>query len=96
MRKAGKLPVATVSERYGLEYGTDCLEMAPSHVKAGSRIIIVDDVIATGGTLLATTKLVKRLGCEVSGILALLELEALKGGAVLRAQGFAVESVLKI
>jgi adenine phosphoribosyltransferase len=67
-RKPGKLPYRTVSEKYELEYGTDTLEMHVDAVSKGDRIVVVDDLIATGGSLLAACKLVERLGGEVVGI----------------------------
>jgi len=67
-RKPGKLPYRTVSEEYALEYGTDTLEMHVDAVSKGDRVVVVDDLIATGGSLLAACKLVERLGGEVVGI----------------------------
>jgi adenine phosphoribosyltransferase len=79
IRKIGKLPSATVEEKYDLEYGTDTLQMHADAVKKGQRVIIVDDLLATGGTLLATCKLIEKLGGKVVGILVMIELEFLKG-----------------
>lgn len=79
VRKKGKLPCETVSMEYDLEYGTATLEMHRDSIKPGSKVVIVDDLIATGGTIEATTKLVELLGGEVVKIIFLLELEGLKG-----------------
>lgn len=79
VRKPGKLPAAVHSIEYELEYGTDCLEMHQDAVKPGSRILIVDDLIATGGTAGATAKLVQRIGCELVGCAFVIELKDLKG-----------------
>ena len=79
VRKPGKLPSATVRASYDLEYGTDALEMHHDAVQAGARVLIVDDLLATGGTAQATVDLVKRCGGAVSGLSFLIELEALNG-----------------
>jgi adenine phosphoribosyltransferase len=79
VRKPGKLPSKAVRESYALEYGTDSLEMHADAVSAGQRVLIVDDVIATGGTAKATASLVRRLGGSVHALAFLIELEALKG-----------------
>ena len=74
VRKPGKLPHHKISESYDLEYGSDSVEMHLDAIGAGDRVIICDDLIATGGTMLATCKLVEKAGAEVVGILALVEL----------------------
>jgi adenine phosphoribosyltransferase len=81
VRKPGKLPSRTVRETYQLEYGTDCLEMHDDAVQRGQRVLIVDDVIATGGTAKATAALVRKLGGEVVSLAFLIELLALNGRA---------------
>ena len=81
VRKAGKLPWEIEREEYALEYGTDLLEVHRDAVHPGERVLIVDDVIATGGTAAATARLVKRLGGTVVGFAFLLELVALGGRA---------------
>lgn len=81
VRKVGKLPSATVTASYTLEYGEATLEMHVDALGAGDRVLVVDDVIATGGTALATVELVHRAGAEVSGIVALLEVPGLGGRA---------------
>jgi adenine phosphoribosyltransferase len=79
VRKKGKLPSKTVQQTYDLEYGTDCLEMHSDAVEPGQRVLIVDDVLATGGTAAATTALVRRLGGDVRSLAFLVELEFLNG-----------------
>jgi adenine phosphoribosyltransferase len=93
VRKPGKLPSACVRATYDLEYGTDSLEIHEDAVKKGQRVLIVDDLLATGGTARATTDLVKRLGGEVHALAFLIELVALNGRAKLAGQ--AIHSVLK-
>lgn len=79
VRKRGKLPSQTVQETYDLEYGTDCLELHADAVDPGQRVLIVDDVLATGGTASATAALVRKLGGDVQALAFLIELEFLKG-----------------
>jgi adenine phosphoribosyltransferase len=79
VRKPGKLPSKAVRESYALEYGTDSLEMHEDAVSSGQRVLIVDDVIATGGTAKATAALVRQLGGTVHALAFLIELDALKG-----------------
>jgi adenine phosphoribosyltransferase len=79
IRKEGKLPGDTVAERYALEYGEATLEVHSDAVDPGDRVLIVDDVIATGGTAVAAARLVERLGGTVAGIACLIELEFLGG-----------------
>jgi len=83
VRKPGKLPSATVRATYDLEYGTDALEIHDDGVAQGQRVLIVDDLLATGGTARATTELVKRLGGHVHALAFLIELVALNGRAKL-------------
>jgi len=91
-RKAGKLPWEIESEEYALEYGTDLLEIHRDAVHPGERVLIVDDVIATGGTARAAARLVERLGGEVVGLAFLIELRSLEGRRLL--DGYDVHSVL--
>jgi adenine phosphoribosyltransferase len=93
VRKPGKLPSRTVRCTYDLEYGTDCLEMHDDAVRKGQRVLIVDDLLATGGTARATTDLVKKLGGVVHALAFLIELVALNGRAKLADER--VHSVLK-
>src|SRR4051812_40265956 len=79
VRKAGKLPWEIEREEYELEYGTDLLEIHRDAVEPGSRVVIVDDVLATGGTAAATVRLVEKLGGTVVGLAFVIELEFLKG-----------------
>jgi adenine phosphoribosyltransferase len=79
VRKKGKLPADTLQETYALEYGTDCLEIHSDAVGEGQRVLIVDDVLATGGTAAATTKLIRRLGGDVQSLVFLIELGFLNG-----------------
>lgn len=79
IRKKGKLPCETVSASYDLEYGSAEIEMHKDSIKPGQKVVIVDDLIATGGTTQAMISLVERLGGEVAGVLVLIELAGLKG-----------------
>jgi adenine phosphoribosyltransferase len=79
VRKLGKLPADCIEQKYDLEYGTDTLEIHRDAVKRGQKVLIVDDLLATGGTLQATCKLIENLGGKVAGILVLIELSFLKG-----------------
>lgn len=92
-RKKGKLPRETVTETYELEYGTAEIQLHADSIKPGQKVVIVDDLIATGGTVEAIAKLVERLGGEVVRIIFLMELEGLKGREKLK--GYSVESVIK-
>ena len=92
VRKPGKLPFKKVAMSYELEYGTDTLEMHEDAIVRGQRVLIVDDVLATGGTMKACLDLVKHLGGEIAGVAVLIELEALKGRNKL--DGTPVHSVL--
>jgi adenine phosphoribosyltransferase len=79
IRKFGKLPADTVEQKYDLEYGTDRLEIHKDAVTTGQKVLIVDDLLATGGTIKAACKLVEKLGGEVAGILVMIELGFLNG-----------------
>jgi adenine phosphoribosyltransferase len=92
VRKTGKLPWEIEREEYELEYGSDLLEMHRDAVKPGERVLVVDDVIATGGTAAATARLVERLGGEVAGFTFVLELAFLGGRAVI--DDYRVETVV--
>ena len=93
VRKKGKLPCETVSREYALEYGTATIEMHKDAIKEGQKAVIVDDLIATGGTLEAAAKLVEELGGKVVKIICLMELAGLKGRD--RLEGYDVESVIR-
>ena len=88
VRKAGKLPAATYAEDYQLEYGTATIEVHTDAFDPGDRVLIVDDVLATGGTALATADLVRRAGAQVTGVAVLLELAFLAGRDKLGDIGF--------
>lgn len=92
VRKAGKLPRETVSETYDLEYGTATIEINKSAVKPGQKVVLVDDLIATGGTLKAAADLVEKLGGSVEKIICLLELAGLNGREALK--DYSVASVV--
>ncbi len=79
IRKPGKLPAKTFRETFNLEYGTDAIEMHQDAIRAGQRVLIVDDVLATGGTAAAATSLVRRCGGDLLGLAFLIELAALNG-----------------
>ena len=79
IRKKGKLPYKTESVTYDLEYGTDTLEVHIDAVKKDSRVLMVDDLLATGGTMAAACKLIEKIGGSVAGIAFLVELKDLKG-----------------
>lgn len=79
VRKKGKLPCETVSVEYELEYGSAVLEMHKDAIKPGQKVVIIDDLMATGGTIEAIVKLVRELGGEVTGAVFLMELAGLKG-----------------
>ena len=86
VRKLGKLPAACIRATYELEYGTDSLEMHRDAIENGQRVIVVDDLLATGGTARATVNLVKQIGGVVEGVAFLIELVALNGRSKLRGE----------
>jgi adenine phosphoribosyltransferase len=90
VRKLGKLPAATVRATYELEYGTDSLEMHSDAIEPGQRVLIVDDLLATGGTARATVDLVKQIGGVVAGVAFLVELVDLNGRARLAGERLSV------
>lgn len=79
VRKPGKLPAKTVNETYALEYGTDTLEVHADAIQPGERVVVVDDLLATGGTMLATANLMQKIGAEMVGMSFLIELTFLNG-----------------
>ena len=92
VRKKGKLPCETVFAKYALEYGTAEIEMHKDSIKPGQKVVLVDDLIATGGTIEAAIKLVEQLGGEVVKVIFLMELAGLKGRE--RLKGYDVASVI--
>ncbi len=91
-RKPGKLPAKTIRYAYGLEYGTDVLEMHEDAIKPGQKVAIVDDLLATGGTALATIKLAEESGGEVVAVCFAIELAEMNGRELLK--GYDVKSVM--
>jgi adenine phosphoribosyltransferase len=94
VRKGGKLPGTVLSESYDLEYGSATLDLEVGQLPAGSRVLIVDDVLATGGTIAATARLVERAGYRLAGVGVVLELTVLGGRA--RLGDTAVEAILSV
>jgi len=94
IRKKGKLPYKTISVEYQLEYGTDILQMHEDAVKPGQKVVIIDDLLATGGTTESNIKLVEKLGGVVVGLLFFIELGFLDGRK--RLEGYKVESLIKL
>jgi adenine phosphoribosyltransferase len=92
-RKPGKLPLPTYSEGYGLEYGTDALEIHTDAFKPGDRVLIVDDVMATGGTAAAAQRLIQRTGAQAVALTVFIELTSLPGRE--KVEGLPVFSVLR-
>lgn len=92
VRKKGKLPCETISAKYDLEYGSAEIEMHKDSITKGQKVVIVDDLIATGGTIEACIKLIEELGGEVAKIVFLMELAGLKGRE--RLQGYDVDAVI--
>lgn len=93
IRKKGKLPYNSIKVEYQLEYGTDILEMHEDAIKPGQKIVIVDDLLATGGTTEANIKLVEKLGGEVVGIVYFIELSFLNGRE--RLKGYKIDSLVQ-
>ena len=93
VRKKGKLPCETISEEYALEYGTATIEIHKDAIQPGQKVVIVDDLIATGGTTEAAIHMIERLGGEVVKVVFLMELEGLKGRE--RLKDYDVDAVIK-
>jgi len=94
IRKAGKLPGTTIKQSYGIEYGTAVMELQSDSLRTGDRILIADDLLATGGTALAAASLVEDLGGKVAGFAFIIELSSLDGGKLLRERGYRVHSMV--
>jgi adenine phosphoribosyltransferase len=93
IRKSGKLPFSTIKMEYGLEYGKDWMEMHTDALKPGEQVLIVDDILATGGTLKAAANLIESTKAIVAGMLLLLEIDFLKGRSKL--EGYRIDSLMK-
>jgi len=93
VRKPGKLPANTISETYELEYGADTIEIHKDAINSGDKVLLVDDLLATGGTMAACTRLVEKLGGDIIGISFLIDLTFLGGRAKL--DGYRIESVIE-
>jgi adenine phosphoribosyltransferase len=94
IRKKGKLPFTTVAETYELEYGSATVELHTDAVKTGDRVVLIDDLIATGGTMMAGRKLLEKLGAEVIEGAAIVDLPELGGSAKLRDSGLALHTLV--
>ena len=94
IRKPNKLPAKTIKESYTLEYGTDTIEMHEDALKPGDKVVVIDDLLATGGTALAACKLCKKAGAEVVSTAFIIELDPLKGREKLESNGIKVVSML--
>ena len=94
IRKPNKLPAETVKESYSLEYGTDTIEMHADAIKEGDRVVIIDDLLATGGTAVAACNLVKKVGGDIVAAAFVIELDPLKGREKIEANGVKVVSML--
>ncbi|ALE17939.1 Adenine phosphoribosyltransferase [Altererythrobacter epoxidivorans] len=95
VRKPGKLPIETIGVDYALEYGTDRLEIDPGAVGKGQKVVIVDDLIATGGTALAAAELLRMAGASVQNALFVIDLPDLGGAGKLRDAGIAVDCLME-
>lgn len=93
VRKKGKLPFSTVTRDYALEYGTAAVEIHTDACRPGQRVLILDDLIATGGTLVAATHLFESIGAVVAGVAAVIDLPELGGSAKLRNAGYHVHTL---
>ncbi|WP_299452836.1 adenine phosphoribosyltransferase [uncultured Pigmentiphaga sp.] len=93
IRKKGKLPFDTIAEQYSLEYGSDSVEMHADAVRPGQRVLLVDDLVATGGTMLAGMKLLQRLGANVVEAAAVIDLPKLGGSQAIRGSGLSLYTV---
>jgi len=96
IRKPGKLPGRTISEEYSLEYGSNTVEMHKNSLPAGSRVLIVDDLIATGGSAMAAVSLLRRDACTVAGAAFVVDLEFLGGGNKLKESGVSYVKLIEV
>lgn len=95
VRKVGKLPGKTKKKNYDIEYGSSTIEIQADAIKKGQSILIADDLIATGGTALATAELIEEMGGKIFGFAVIIELVYLKGAEILRNKGYDVRSLVK-
>jgi adenine phosphoribosyltransferase len=93
IRKKGKLPFQTISEQYELEYGSATVELHEDACKPGDRVVLIDDLVATGGTMIAAAKLLRRLGAEVVECAAIVDLPELGGSKIIKAEGYALHTI---
>ena len=93
IRKKGKLPGATICEEYKLEYGEAIMEVHDDALKPGEKVLLVDDLLATGGTAEAGIKLIERLGAEIVGAAFVIDLPDLGGNALLKSLGFDIHAL---
>jgi adenine phosphoribosyltransferase len=95
VRKVGKLPGKTMKKKYNIEYGSSIIEIQEEAIQKGQNILIADDLIATGGTAIATAELIEEMGGRVFGFAVIIELVYLKGAEILRNRGYDVRSLVK-
>ena len=95
VRKVGKLPGITMKKKYNIEYGTSIIEIQEEAIQKDQNILIADDLIATGGTAIATAELIEEMGGTVFGFAVIIELVYLKGADILRNKGYDVRSLVK-
>jgi adenine phosphoribosyltransferase len=95
VRKVGKLPGKTMKKKYNIEYGSSIIEIQEEAIQKGQNILIADDLIATGGTAIATAELIEEMGGTVFGFAVIIELVYLKGAEILRNKGYDVRSLVK-
>ena len=95
VRKAGKLPVPAIGEDYALEYGTDRLEIDPDALRARQRVVLIDDLVATGGTARAAASLISRAGASVAEVLCVIDLPDIGGSQALRSSGLTVHALME-
>ena len=94
IRKPNKLPAKTIREDYTLEYGTNSIEIHEDALNAGDRVVVIDDLLATGGTAIAACNLIKRIGAEIVSTAFIIELDPLKGREKIEEKGYKVVSML--
>ena len=95
VRKVGKLPGKTIKKNYEIEYGSSAIEIQEDAIQKGQNILIADDLVATGGTAIATAELIEEMGGRIFGFAFIIELVYLKGGEILRKKGYDVRALVK-